>query len=786
MRALLRTGLCAGVLLAGGAAAAVAAPASETILVKVPDDATASERAAISARLGAEEVTPLLRGWRAYRLSDPRTVVQARRALSGLPAERIEADQPVYAAAISDDPFSDFQSHLARIRAKDAWDLGASAARPAQVTVGVIDTGVLTLHPDLLNRVWTNPGEGPLVNGVDDDGNGYVDDYWGMNVDSVPTPAVRNGDVIGLDTLLGTPIGEIDDVTDARHGTHVAGLVAAQRGNYVGVAGVADNARILTVRFMRGAQRKGNVSDGIEGIRYAVQNGARVINLDWALEPGTSSQALCQAILEAGQGESGAVVVAAAGNHSADIDAGVAVAPASCPAPNLISVAATDADTDALAAFSNTGRRSLDVAAPGTQLNTALGVDRGLISLHPSLRLLDRAGVMSGTSMSAPQVSGVAAMILGHRPDLSPRQVVALIRTRGTSVAGLETTTLTGRRLDAHASLAAALALPSGGEPTPAVEAATPPADAVASTAPTFSWSSSGANPIEYRLVVDGVVVRALPGSARSATVPELTEGVHTWRVESTTGSAATAPRIFTLDATPPEPFEVRAEAVGDRVHLSWDEPRDAVSGVEAIGVYRGDAAIASFPAGARVIDAGPLPAPGTADGFRVEATDRAGNVRRMSLEVVTNQAAGVPGDPGQSTTPPGPVTRTLRVAAAGYPRRYEVRARTSGGTTVVARGRLAARARVVRVRLSAAMAERNPVLRVRTVRMYSTARTRAVSVRAAAVPRRYTVTARSVSTARVVARGTLPAGARTVKVRLSARVAAEGPRLVVAFRKGR
>ncbi len=745
------------------AAGAGAAPASDTVMVRIAPGSEPAERAAIAQRLDAGEAHTLPGGWRAYRVDDPLTAVEARRALAGLPAERIEVDRRVTPTAA--DTYRRLQLHLDRIGAPGAWSVGPGAP----VTVAVIDTAIAIDHPDLVNRRWVNADERDGTPGVDDDENGYVDDVHGINL---VDDAAGDGAVAGD----GSP-------ASAAHGTHVAGLIAAERDNGWAVAGVSDNARIMGVRFMSGDSPGGALSDGILGIQYAVASGARVINLSWGLPPGQTSAALCDAIASANA--SGVLVVAAAGNDGVDIDGARRVVPAACPATGLLTVGATDAATDTPATFSNTGRRSVDLAAPGTQPAVADGTE-GLVSLY-SDGALDRAAAMRGTSMAAPVAAGAAATILGHRPELTPAQVIALLRTRGVALADLAPTTLSGRRLDLQAALTSARAL-GAREPVPVITAQAPAHDAVVATAPEFSWSASGGDPIEYRLVVDGTPVRVMPGAARRAQMPELAEGIHTWRVESTAGVAATPTRTITLDATAPAPFTIRVETVADRVRLSWDAPTDALSGVASVTVERAGAPIATLGPGAGTHDAGPLPPAGSVEALAVAATDRAGNTRRMSIHVAMTGSPGVApasaAAPAPATVPAARAARArvvrLRVGPRSYPRRYEVRARTASRTRVIARGRLAPGVRVVRVRLSASLAAQSPVLRVRTTRMRSTARTRVVRVRPAATARTYTVTARVLSRSRVVARGSVGAGARSIRVRLPRAVAAEGPHLAV------
>jgi subtilisin family serine protease len=228
----------------------------------------------------------------------------------------------------------------ADIDAPEAWDIHIGSP---DVIIAVIDSGVAYNHPDLddgSNRnIWTNDAELNGIPDVDDDGNGYVDDFSGWDF-----------------------VGEDNDPTDYLfHGTHVAGTIAALGNNATGITGVNWSASIMPLRIF-GAFGYGDTAKAIEAITYAVDNGARVINASWGGDG--FSQALYDSISYAN--ENGCLFVAAAGNSCADNDAHPFY-PASYDLPNIISVAATD-HSDTLAAFSNYGATSVDVGAPGVNI----------------------------------------------------------------------------------------------------------------------------------------------------------------------------------------------------------------------------------------------------------------------------------------------------------------------------------------------------------------------------------------------------------------------------------
>ena len=250
-------------VLALGAAAttAQAAQTSDSVLVRVDPGAGPDARADVGAALAADSSRPLMAGWAAYELPGRVTLAQARERLSDEPAaDAVALDQRLRAFEVPNDPlYAEHQWPLRTIEAPAGWDASAGAA---QVVVAVIDTGVNTSHPDLDARIWRNTGE-TAGNGIDDDGNGYVDDVNGWNF-----------------TGAGAGNNQLYDPADGdSHGTHVAGTIAARRGNSYGVAGIADNARVMPLKFL--TADGGSTSDAISAIQYAVAKGAKVINASW-------------------------------------------------------------------------------------------------------------------------------------------------------------------------------------------------------------------------------------------------------------------------------------------------------------------------------------------------------------------------------------------------------------------------------------------------------------------------------------------------------------------------
>ena len=299
----------------------------------------------------------------------------------------------------------------ADIDAPEAW---AVTTGDASVTVGVIDTGVDYTHPDLAANIWTNPGEGCAGcgnDGIDNDGNGYVDDLHGWDF--------LNGDN--------------DPFDDNGHGTHVAGTIGAVGDNGVGVAGVNWTVRLMPLKFL-GADGSGDAADAIRAVLYADAMGADVTNNSWG--GGEYSQALADAIAHAdGQGT---LFVAAAGNSFANTDVSPNY-PSGYDLANVIAVAATD-QNDARAWFSNYGRRTVDLGAPGMNI----------YSTWPG----NAYAFVDGTSMAAPAVAGAAALARARSPATSSMAVKALLLRTTDANASLAGKTTTGGRLNVGNALA--------------------------------------------------------------------------------------------------------------------------------------------------------------------------------------------------------------------------------------------------------------------------------------------------------------------------------------------
>ncbi len=288
---------------------------------------------------------------------------------------------------------------LKKIDAQGAWDAGAEGEG---IVVAVIDTGVSMGHPDLAANLWTNAEEIP-GNGIDDDGNGFIDDIHGWNFVSAN--------------------GNPED--DHGHGTHVSGTIAAVGNNALGVIGIAPKAKIMAIKGLD-ASGNGSIANLAAGVQYAAANGAKVLNNSWGGPMGynqTLADAFAYAKLR------GAVSIAAAGNDSTDA---ASFAPANLE--DVIAVAATT-PSDIRATFSNYGN-VVDIAAPGGDnlagdaKYTILSTMSDTVTLalqKPGLKVAPGYWRLAGTSMAAPHVAGATALLLSKRPTLTFDEVKSLL-----------------------------------------------------------------------------------------------------------------------------------------------------------------------------------------------------------------------------------------------------------------------------------------------------------------------------------------------------------------------
>jgi thermitase len=308
--------------------------------------------------------------------------------------EWITPNPKVSAAETPNDPyFLSHQWNLPIIEAPAAWDIATGST---DVIIAILDTGILLNHPDLASRIWVNEGE-IAGNGVDDDSNGFVDDRWGWNF-----------------------YAEWANTNDDHgHGTHVAGIAGAIANNGVGIAGVNWGSPLMAVKFLD-ASGHGDFLAMLQGMTYAIDNGARVLNLSVTVDGGslTGEQKTLLSERVAYATAHGALVVGASGNQGRNS--------VSYPAayPDVLSVGATTS-ADFLWNLSNYGEE-LDLVAPGSTIYSTYVNWSGNASY----------ALLSGTSMATPHVAGAAALLWGVAPGRSPVEIRQILRATADDVNG--------------------------------------------------------------------------------------------------------------------------------------------------------------------------------------------------------------------------------------------------------------------------------------------------------------------------------------------------------------
>ena len=399
----------------------------DELIIKFKDNAPQSQKDAILADLSATQVKHFKKIKADHKKIQGLSVGTAIGRYKNHPAiEFIEPNYILHAVDIPTDPrFEELWGMYntgqtggtagADIDATIAWDVFSG---DHSVIVGVIDTGVDYNHPDLAANIWTNPGEIP-DNGIDDDGNGYIDDIHGW-------------DFINNDN---------DPMDDNGHGTHVSGTIGAISGNGIGVVGVSPNVTIMALKFLSSGG-SGSSADAIDCLEYTTMMGANLTSNSWG--GGGESEAMRLAIADAGANNS--LFVAAAGNSSLDTDVSPHY-PSSYDLDNVVAVASTD-HNDELSSFSSYGAISVDIAAPGTNI----------LSTLPG----NSYGSLSGTSMATPHVAGALALIYGRFPAIDALDAKALLLNFADPLPVLDGVVLSGARLNAFWPIAEPDSIPPG------------------------------------------------------------------------------------------------------------------------------------------------------------------------------------------------------------------------------------------------------------------------------------------------------------------------------------
>ena len=381
-------------------------------------------------------------------------VIETIEKLKAMPnVEYAEPNYNVYEFSEPNDTYyqSGKQAVLDLIGAKNLWNFNIDCSN---VTVGVMDSGIQTDHEDLIDNMWVNTGE-IAGDGIDNDGNGYIDDIYGWNCGD------SNGDVSYV----------------SNHGVHVAGIVSAVTDNSKGVASIARNAKIASIKIFN-SSGKSSLSYIIEGINYAKKNDINIINCSFGGTGwGSSSISIVKSAIEA---VPDIFFVIAAGNVATstpqpDNDQ-TAVYPSQLTKEldNVISVANTTS-SDELSSTSHYGAKSVDIAAPGTSIYSTIPTSS--------------YGTMSGTSMATPMVASAVAVMRAVNPNISAKEIKETLCSSSDKLLALEGKVISGGRLNAYNAVKAIMPTPMI-EPTitPTMTAVpTPTATATVTPMPTVS-----------------------------------------------------------------------------------------------------------------------------------------------------------------------------------------------------------------------------------------------------------------------------------------------------------
>lgn len=366
---------------------------------------------------------------------------------------------PTAAAAIPNDPQYHQEWYADAVGLPAAWDF--SKGSPT-VTVAVIDSGVDLTHPDLRDRIWTNPGEIP-GNGIDDDHDGYIDDVHGW-------------DFVAGDADADPEVQEGNQQEGTQHGTLVAGIIGAAGDNVEGVAGAAWNVRIMPLRVLD-SQGNGGTQAVVQAVRYAVAKGAKIINLSFT---GSGySDVLADALRKAH--DAGVLIVASAGNEGDTARGGnlddYPAYPVCYRGVNdqriVLGVASLDR-SGVKSSFSSYGSYCIGLSAPGESFYTTQVYRPGIAGFDQPY-----GEGWFGSSLSAPLVSGVAALMASMDPSMSPDEMMAFLTANAKNidaVNGHYAGYLGAGELDAAATIHAVQRVLLGVDPPPAIGTSQTPA----------------------------------------------------------------------------------------------------------------------------------------------------------------------------------------------------------------------------------------------------------------------------------------------------------------------
>jgi subtilisin family serine protease len=413
---------------------------SGELLVKFRDGSTIAQQDAVRRGLGAQKLEAVRPGNRRQgelalmRLPRGLDVATAVRAIQNDAAVEYAEPNWIYQhAAVSNDSYytngslwgmyGDATSPANQYgsQAGEAWAAGHTSC--GNVWVGIIDEGYMYTHEDLAANVGTNPGEIP-GNGIDDDGNGYVDDVYGW-------------DFAGNNNTVFDGVG--DD-----HGTHVAGTIGGVGGNGKGVAGVCWNVKMINAKFL--GSQGGTTANAIKSVDYMTdlktRHGLNLVATNNSWGGGGFSQGLQDAITRAGAAN--ILFIAAAGNSGANNDATPSY-PSGYNNSNIIAVAALTS-SGALASYSQYGATTVDICAPGSGIWSTVPVASGK---GKNATIVSGYASYNGTSMATPHVTGAAALYKSARPGATAADVKAGILGSSVATTSCAGKVVTGGRLNA-------------------------------------------------------------------------------------------------------------------------------------------------------------------------------------------------------------------------------------------------------------------------------------------------------------------------------------------------
>jgi len=443
-------------------------------------------------------------------------------------------DTFVYPARIPNDPKYSHQYHLPLIDAPQAWEVTVGSS---SVVIAIIDSGCDLDHPDLAAKIWTNPGEVP-GNGIDDDGNGFIDDVHGWDFvhdDNDPTPQPDGQD--------DDSNGSVDE--QVSHGTLAAGLAAAVTNDGWGSAGMDWSAKILPIQVFDD-DGGSPVSRVCEAIDYATQMGVDIINLSLG---GGYSQAFSPPINRAY--EAGIVVVSAAGNSDTEFTNAQSTweSPVCNDGPDVFSdnyvlgITATDRyDQRAnYANFDSSTANFVDVAAPGQAVYGPMFYD-------PAWPMFDEYwGTNSGTSFSCPIVSGLAALLIAQYPTITPAQVYQSIRNTTDNIDEANPG-YAGKLGTGRVNAARALGVASAPRPVAELSAQDTPGDQGGSI--TITWLKSPDDGAGADSVTSYIIRRAPNASGPFEDIAQLPAGTEQYSDETVTDGTDYYYLIRTSDGT--------------------------------------------------------------------------------------------------------------------------------------------------------------------------------------------------------------------------------------------